>query len=286
MKDCDELDGVKDGVIDDPTICNFEVSSLLCRDGQVEVEHNRMVCLSNTQLGTFQAFYTGPGADVYPGFAKGSESEWLMQEEELYTAYAVPILQNLIFRNLSYDYKSFDFREDVKLVDEVAGPLITATSPRLDAFRARGGKLIATQGKRICRQHGAIRQQYIIDKTTGWADPFNAPNWPIDQHTAAKEIYGEEQLNDFWRLFMVPGGGHCGSAASYPQVPGTYHSVEALISWVEDGSPPDFVVATKPADGSNSTKKLCPYPAHAVITGPDTHRHESYRCGTQHPRCF
>jgi hypothetical protein len=58
----------------------------------------------------------------------------------------VPILQNLVFKNLSYDYTTFDFERDVKLVDEIAGPLITATSPRLDAFLARGSKLIATQG--------------------------------------------------------------------------------------------------------------------------------------------
>ncbi|KAF3031516.1 hypothetical protein E8E11_000447 [Didymella keratinophila] len=118
--------------------------------------------------------------------------------EELYTAYTVPILQNLIYENLSYNYTTFDFQDDVRTVDIVAGPLITATSLRLDALEGRGGKLITTQG---------------------WANLFNAPTWPIDQHDAARAIYGEKALNDFWRLFMVPGGGHCGSAASYSQMP-------------------------------------------------------------------
>jgi feruloyl esterase len=146
VKKCDGLDGVEDGVIDDPDNCDFEIASLLCQPGQVPVENNKTVCVNETQLATFQAFYAGPGVDVYPGFAKGSESEWLVQEEELYTAYAVPILQNLVFKNSSYDYTTFDFKNDVNTVDRVAGPLITATSPRLDAYKARGGKLVATQG--------------------------------------------------------------------------------------------------------------------------------------------
>ncbi|KAH7069862.1 putative feruloyl esterase B precursor [Paraphoma chrysanthemicola] len=257
VEQCDGIDGVKDGVIDDPTTCNFDTASLLCRDDQAQIENNKTVCLNETQLATVEAIYAGPGEGVYPGFGKGSEAEWLVQEDELWTDYAVPILQNLVFKNLSYDYMNFDFDKDVKTMEEVAGPLITAISPRLDAFKARGGKLLATQG---------------------WADPYNAPTWPIDQHNQAKAIYGEEQLNDFWRLFMAPGGGHCGSAASYPQVPGTIHYLDALIPWVEDGVAPGYVLATKPADGSNTTKKLCPYPEHAVLRGGDAKQHESYVC--------
>lgn len=143
---CDTLDGVKDGVIDDPTKCDFDITSLLCQDGQAQIKNNETACLNQTQIQTFKAIYDGPGKEVYPGFARGSESEWLVQEEALYTAYAVPILQNLVFKNLSYDYTTFNFESDVKVVDKVAGPLITAISPRLDGFKARGGKLIATQG--------------------------------------------------------------------------------------------------------------------------------------------
>ncbi|KAF2992971.1 hypothetical protein E8E13_000208 [Curvularia kusanoi] len=178
MESCDGIDGIRDGVIDNPSKCDFDINTLRCRPDEAQVENNKTVCINETQLATFQAFYDGPGPGVYPGFAKGSESMWLLQESLLYTAYAVPILQNLIFRNLSYEYTTFDFETDVKIVDEVAGPLITATSSELAAFKARGGKLIATQG---------------------WADPLNAPTWPIEQHNKAKAIYGKDSLNDFWR---------------------------------------------------------------------------------------
>lgn len=120
--------------------------------------------------------------------------------------------------------------------------------------------------------------EHLANALKGWADPYNAPTWPIDQHNAAKAIYGEQQLNAFWRLFMVPGGGHCGSAASYPQVPGTWHSLEALISWVEDGAAPEYVLATGAANGANTTRKLCPYPQAAVLEGEDTDQYDSYTC--------
>ena len=79
---------------------------------------------------------------------------------------------------------------------------------------------------------------------------------------------------------MVPGGGHCGSAASYPQAPGTWHSLKALTSWVEDGKAPDYVLATGPADGANTTRKLCPYPQHAVLKGQTIDQYDSYTCTT------
>ena len=77
---------------------------------------------------------------------------------------------------------------------------------------------------------------------------------------------------------MVPGGWHCGSAASYPQVPGTWHSLEALVKWVEEGKAPEYVLATGPADGANTTRKLCPYPQRSVLEGEDSGRYESYTC--------
>jgi feruloyl esterase len=273
IKKCDSIDGVRDGVIDDPTKCKFSIDSLSCRHGQASVVNNSTICLDSTHINTVKAFYAGPGSKVYPGFAKGSESEWLVQESALYVQYAVPILQNLVYRNLRYDYTTFDFQKDVKVVDKVASPLITAASPNLDAFKARGGKLLVTQGE----LSPFIIQQTHTNLSTGWADPFNAPSWPIEQLSKGREIHGKN-LDDFWRLFMVPGGGHCGSASSYPQVSGTWHTLEALVPWVEEGKAPSYVLATDPADGSGTTKRLCPYPVHAVHEHGPTDEYSSYVC--------
>jgi len=146
VKACDTIDSVADGVIEDPTKCRFDVNRLECKPSQDPVFDNSTVCLTSAQVKNVQQFYAGPGEKVYPGFAKGGESEWMPQETSLYLEYGVPILQNLVFKNLSYDYNTFSFGSDVRVVDKTATPLISATSPDLSAFKYRGGKLITFQG--------------------------------------------------------------------------------------------------------------------------------------------
>lgn len=57
---------------------------------------------------------------------------------------------------------------------------------------------------------------------------------------------------------MDPGGGHCGANPLYTHVPGTYHVLDPLVTWVEHGQVPEEILSTAPPDGSNTTRKLCP----------------------------
>lgn len=84
---------------------------------------------------------------VYPGFSLGSERELLVQETSLYKEYAAPLLQNLVFNNLSYDIDTFNYEQDVARVDAVASSLIDEIGVDLSAFQRRGGKMVVTQGK-------------------------------------------------------------------------------------------------------------------------------------------
>lgn len=149
---CDELDGVTDRLIENPLRCNFDLNSLACSIGGSSSNAND-TCLSPKQLEALKAIYAGPtdkrtNTTVYPGFSLGSERELLAQETLLYKAYAAPLLQNLIFHNLSYDIDSFSFERDVAQIDAIAGPLIDEIGVDLSAFQRRGGKMIVTQGKR------------------------------------------------------------------------------------------------------------------------------------------
>lgn len=149
---CDGLDGTVDRLIEDPSKCEFNVTSLRCANGQDQVVDGATVCLSAAQIKNAENFYAGPtdprtGKQIYPGFAPGSEIEWAPQESSLYLQYAVPILQNLVFKNLSRDYTTFNWASDLDAVDKEASPLIDEISPDLRAFKKRGGKMIVTQGK-------------------------------------------------------------------------------------------------------------------------------------------
>ncbi len=70
---CDGLDGVPDGIVDDPRICRFDPASLLCRDGDAAT------CLTTAQVAVVKKIYEGAknprtGQQVYPGWPQGSEA--------------------------------------------------------------------------------------------------------------------------------------------------------------------------------------------------------------------
>ena len=90
---------------------------------------------------------TRTNTSIYPGFSLGSERELLEQETWLYKEYSAPLLQNLVFNNLSYDIDTFDYDRDVAKVDAVASPLIDEIGVDLSAFQRHGGKMVVTQGK-------------------------------------------------------------------------------------------------------------------------------------------
>lgn len=113
--------------------------------------------------------------------------------------------------------------------------------------------------------------------TQGWADPYNAATWPIEHLEQIEKAMGED-VSEWFELFMVPGGGHCGAASFYPSVPAMYETVKALVRWVEKGKVPEEIKSTDPPDGSNRTRKLCPWPENAVYGGGDVDDWRSYSC--------
>lgn len=129
-----------------------------------------------------------------------------MQEQGLSSAFSIPILQNLVFNNLAYNVSTFNWGTDVDLVDKRSGRLMDAISSDLSSFRATGAKMVVTQG---------------------WADPFNAALWPI-QHREQLQNTMRGNVDDWFSLFMVPGGGHCGAAPGYPHVPVCFSEMKTV----------------------------------------------------------
>ncbi|KAJ4394785.1 hypothetical protein N0V93_004005 [Gnomoniopsis smithogilvyi] len=252
---CDELDGVKDGLIENPLMCDFDIATLSCSPSQ-----NSSTCLNPAQVNAVRAIYAGPhdsrtNASLYPGMGISSEIGWISQLGELAQAFSIPILQNLVFKNLSYDAYTFDWGSDVHQVDEHSGVLIDEISTNLSDFQAHGGKLIVTQG---------------------WSDPLNAATWPLDHLQQIQHHFGVD-VSDWFNVFMVPGGGHCGQGY-YPQAPTKYYSLAKLVQWVEQGVPPNEMLSSDPADGTNTTRKLCPWPKTSQYVGGDINDWTSYIC--------
>ena len=262
MQQCDAVDGLKDGLIDDPRQCSFNVARDVpsCASGN---EASAM-CLTSAEAAAVQKVYDGPRSGrrtIFPGFMVGSEavlprpnggagSGWLglvaPQEAGGRTAdfgLAEGTMRYLVFQppQAEWDFHTFDFGRDPPLLERW-GKLANATDTNLRDFRARGGKLIMTYG---------------------WADAILQPLMGVAYYEKAVAANGRNGT-DFMRLFMVPGMAHCAGGLG----PDQYDAVTAVVDWVEEGVAPDSLIAKKIVSGAvTRSRPLCPYPQVARYRG-------------------
>ncbi len=243
LKACDALDGVTDGVIEDPERCHLDLQALECRAG------DRPDCLTAAQLETVRTFY-GPlrnsrtHAILYPGLMPGSELGW--SAGPVNKAYSAGILGNVVFQDPHWDYRALPIDQIVARADRSELALLNDTDPNLRPFFAHGGKLI----------------QYH-----GWADPDISPLNSVNYYrSVARAMGGMNRISSDYRLFMVPGMSHCtgGDGTDQFEAP----MLTALDQWVEHGRAPDRIIASRIRDGRvDRTRPLCPYPEVAVYKG-------------------
>jgi feruloyl esterase len=239
LEACDALDGVKDGVLEDPRRCAVNLKALQCKgaDGNE--------CLTEPQIAGLGKVYAGArkpstGEQIFPGYMAGGELEW--QQWIVGTDVPPRDLQHLIqeaffkylaFENPQWQWQSFDFDKDVASVDGKLAPILNATNPDLAGFKARGGKIV----------------QYH-----GWSDAAISPLNSIGYFNSVQAKMGD--TSGFYRLFMVPGMGHCAGGEGTD----AFDKVGTLERWVEQGIAPDQIVASRAAPGEASrTRPLCPY---------------------------
>jgi feruloyl esterase len=246
---CDADDGVKDGVIDDPRTCRFDPASLLCKgSGSAE-------CLSQTELDAVRKVYAGPknprtGEQIFPGWPLGSEAYGPGANDGWRNFLDVPeprrvgFFQFFVFNNPKWDWWTFDFDRDVAYTNQKVG-FVNAIAHNLEPFKNRGGKIV---------MH------------TGWVDPIlPAPDVIKYYEEVTHEMGGPKETESFFRLFMAPGMGHCNGGPG----PNTLDALSALETWVEKGTAPTAIIATKRRqDGSvERTRPLCVYPQVARWSG-------------------
>jgi len=238
----------EDRFLSAPSLCRFKAKKLQCqRDVSDESQ-----CLTPEEVGAVEAIYRGAHnprthAQLYYGWPKGSELGW-----PAYWANparpAEPARLNFwrywIFHDPDWTAARFDFDHDVARLD-AAGLAIDAVDPDLSAFAKAGGKLIQFHGL---------------------ADPVVPPDESTTYYERVRAQTGD--LSTFFRLFMVPGLGHCQGGPGLTYVA----TQDALEHWVEVGEAPATLLATRfksmtPADGAAFTRPVCPYPAEAVYDG-------------------
>jgi feruloyl esterase len=243
LEACDAMDGVKDGVIENPTLCNFNPATIACKAG------NSSGCLTAPQVEAARKIYSGvinatTKEVVFPGLTPGSELAWGTQAGPRPFGAATDYFKYIVFKNPDWDYKTLNFAGDIALAAKADHDTINATNPDLKAFFQRGGKLL----------------QYH-----GWSDQQMSPGTSPKYYNSVLDALGDARLvENSYRLFMVPGMGHCGGGEGAD----TFDKVGTLEQWVMSGKPPDKIVASRLEAGKAvRTHPVCPYPQTAVYNG-------------------
>jgi len=263
---CDALDGLEDGILNDPRECDFQPSDLpRCPSGETAES-----CVTDQQVRALEAVYGGPvvnGKEITPGFPFGGEADqggweaWITGRANAYGpgapslhfAFGTQIFKYLFFDDPEWDYASYDFSSWVADTQDAAG-ILNATDTNLTPFETAGGKLILW---------------------TGWSDAAITALGTIGYFEAVQKKHGD--ASSFSRLFLLPGVGHCGGGPGPDEV----NWLAAIQQWVEEGEPPTQLMATKRGeDGQVEIQRpTCAYPARAVYTGVgDGTGPESFRC--------
>jgi len=105
---CDGLDGVKDGVLEDPTKCHFDPAPLLCKGA------DDASCLTAPQVATVKALYSPitnkkTGAALSPALLlPGSELGWATLAGPATLGLAVQAFQYVVFKDPNWDWHTFD----------------------------------------------------------------------------------------------------------------------------------------------------------------------------------
>ncbi|HKH93167.1 MAG TPA: tannase/feruloyl esterase family alpha/beta hydrolase [Gemmatimonadaceae bacterium] len=264
---CDAIDGVRDGVLDDPRECPWKPESLRCAATETRE------CLTAAQVAALEKMYAGArnprtGEQVYPGWPKGSEAPVVADDGtvtggwHLYWGTTQPTRADFwrywVFGDPQWSWWRFDFDRDLATADEKVGRAVDHTNVDLTAFKRRGGKAIVYHG---------------------WADPVASAFDVISYYDRLRAREGSQGATDeYFRLFMVPGMAHCARGpgatifgnpgAESPLCDAQHDLLEALDRWVEQGVAPERIVASR-LDGRRvtRTRPLCPYPRRAVYVG-------------------
>jgi feruloyl esterase len=242
LASCDGLDGVMDGVIENPARCHFDPQVLQCRDG------DGPDCLTAEQVEAARALYapvTHPrtNALVYPGLPPGTELGWGIVAGAQPVGTALDVFRYAVFGDANWDWRRFNVGTDLDLALAADKGVLTTNDTNLKPFFDRGGKVLLYHG---------------------WNDAQLAPHNSINYFNSVIDRLGPEVAGTSIELFMMPGVNHCQGG------PGTdtFDRMAAIQAWVEQGRAPARILASRLVDGKAvRTRPLCPYGQVARWTG-------------------
>jgi len=253
---CDALDGVKDGVIENPLRCRFDYATLACKgaDGPE--------CLTRGQVESAKAL-ASPLKDVRTGKViderhlwPGSELGWATLGGAQPLGLSVSGLANILFKDPRWDWRTFEVAKGMEEAAKADGGSLFSGDPNLKPFLSHGGKLLMYHG---------------------WTDQQVTPQTSTIYYDKVLKTIGSDAASKGIALFMVPGMNHCQGGAGTD----TFDKMAAIESWVATGAAPKQIVASHLTNGTvDKTRPLCPFPQIAKFKGGDSNDAANFACAT------
>jgi feruloyl esterase len=250
---CDALDGVKDGLIENPLKCKFDPAKDLKKCGATETPR----CFTWDQIRALKVVYDGvrnsKGELLFPGMPPGAEAFAPNRDGKVVSGWDGGLLASFnlgdtFMKYMAFDsppgaewsYRTFNVDRDSQRMDNV-GLIINATVTDLSAVRMRGAKIV--------HYHG-------------WADEGVTSRMSVNYYEAVNRTMGDTK--DFYRFFPVPGMFHCRGGPGC----GDVDWLSAVVNWVEKGVAPEVLLG-KHVEGEKTTRTrpICMYPTEARYKG-------------------
>lgn len=282
LRQCDTIDGVADGIIEDPILCNFDPSTLLCNGTGSSTSTNTSACLSSAQVDIvkkiFSPYEWQNGTLLYPGMNPGSE---LITADGLYSGLPWALSEGwfryAVYNNPDWDPASYSLA-DAQVADEVNPGNIKTWPSTLSDFQSKGGKMVMF--------HGGQDNQI---------SSFDTPRFY--EYLRSGMNYSTGQMDDFLRFFRISGMFHClsgpgawvvgqsgGSAAQGP-FDREHNVLAAVVDWFEQGVAPETITGTKYVSDTASlgvafARSHCRWPLKNVYLGGGRNPNEttSWEC--------
>jgi feruloyl esterase len=282
---CDANDGLADRQITNPRACKFDPAVLQCTGAETPD------CLTPAQLRAARAVYNGiptpDGKQRWNGPVIGSEADWIPAFADN-GGYGV-FIGHFVYaqRTPPFAPRSLDVVAEYDRIKAAVAPFMTAPSPDLSRFKARGGKLIQYHGwnDAVVAPHTSPNYMHALAQFERLKGSSPAAFDEAVERLSAADVAAAAgthgaAVRDYHRLFMLPNVAHCGGGTGPSNIGGgtgdplpafrdaDHDVVLALARWVEQGVPPESIVATSLKDGAVVRQRpVCVYPKEARYKG-------------------
>ena len=240
---CDAIDGVKDGLIEDPRACKVDVAALT---GLTDAQRTALKSIYGETRNKDGVIYPaqpigGEGENAgWPAWITGGGAAVGQNGPSARFAFGTELFKYFVFDDPAWDYSKYEFSNFRKDTAKTA-TILNATNIDLDAFKTSGRKLILWHG---------------------WSDPALTALGSVKYYEQVQAR--DPNASEYFRMFLMPGVLHCAGGPG----PDNVDWAAAIDGWVDGGKAPARIVARKLLSGAvTRTRPLCPYPQKAVYTG-------------------